>query len=201
MSKALRKTRKLYGDLMGRARFRAAVEIAASGDVGEAEHLITSARWVEGAARDPEMMAGLRELRDMMVQFDRATATGLAWLTLLEFIRPRVSIAVEATRRGEPSDWLGDLALDVMDGTAEMVAGTLKAIRHAYIEIGAERLGLSPEAMLAVVPDWCAEAFVQHEAAIAAAPVPEERLVFARRAMLGGWGPEGLGGVREPEED
>lgn len=202
MGRTGNKTRRLYPSLEGKERFHLAVRTAAKGKAAEVDHLIATAPTVVCVARDPEMMAALRDLRDLSCQFDRSTAIGIAWLALLEILRPRAQVVVDALSCGDAwhAEWLAELVVSLMDGIAGVAACKLRALRDAFGEVGRESLGLEPDTLFAVQPLWVRAAFDRFRAPIEGATSKQEDVAWPKEVLLAGWA-EGFGAGRHPSKD
>ena len=202
MGRTGKKARRLYPGLQGKERFHLVVRTAARGKAAEVDHIIGTAPTEDCVARDPQMMAALRDLRDLSCQFDRSTAAGIAWLSLLEILRPRAQVVVDALRRGDAwhAELLGEVVVSLMDGIAEVAACELRALREAFGEAGSEGLGLEPDTLFAIQPAWVRAAFDRFRAEVEGATPAPEAVAGARQVLLAGWA-EGLGAGPHPSKE
>jgi hypothetical protein len=188
---------RLAAQLDGRERFRACAVAAAAGDHTLAEHLISSANETLVWARDREMMAMFHLLRGLTIQFDRSTVGWVAVVRLAKEMGPWTLHELDDVAGGE-GGWVRDLAKMFTASLVEGCLGQLRALREALVELGRERLGLEPENLLALQPEWVQSWLEELREEIDGAPMADSHLDEARATLLGGWGPDGLSAP--PEE-
>lgn len=194
------RTRRLSNAVAGEARFRFAIELLARGRDLEAQDVIFDAGRVPVSRLDPEMSDAFEDLRSLMREFDASTRWAFGCLLVLEVIRDLYSGVEERAEVGDLPVFSIPQILEMVGQMASVFEGRLKALDRAFSELGRERLGLEPETLQAVQPEWVRAGFEHHRAAIEAAEMAQADLESARKTLLTGWGPEGFGAVLRPGE-